>query len=95
MITRYLQKMKEYRKLTQTIIMYSQNIGIKFGSDKCAMLIMKSGERELPEGIQLPNQKNIKTLGEKENCKYLGILEVNTIKQVEMKEKIKKNTSEE
>ena len=34
-------------------------------------------------------------LGEKGTCKYLGILETDTIKEVEMKEKIKKNTTEE
>ena len=38
----------------------------------------------------LPNQDKIRTLREKETYKYLGILEVDTIKQVEMKEKIKK-----
>ena len=31
-------------------------------------------------------------LGEKESYKYLGILEVGTIKKVEMKEKILKNS---
>ena len=30
------------------------------------------------------------TLEEKENYKYLGILEADTIKQMEMKEKVKK-----
>ena len=40
--------------------------------------------------MELPNQDKIRTLGEKENCKYLGILEADTIKQVEMKEKTKK-----
>ena len=34
------------------------------------MLIMKSWKRQ----IKLANQENIKTLGEKENYKYLGIL---------------------
>ena len=40
--------------------------------------------------MELPNQDKFKTLGEKETYKYLGILETDTIKQVEMKEKIKK-----
>ena len=40
--------------------------------------------------MELPNQDKISTLGEKEMYKYLGILEADTIKQVEMKEKIKK-----
>ena len=41
------------------------------------------------EGVELPNQV-IRTLEETETYKYLGILEADTIKQVEMKEKIKK-----
>ena len=40
--------------------------------------------------IELPNQDEIRTLAEKKTCKYLKILEVDTIKQVEMKEKFKK-----
>ena len=37
--------------------------------------------------IELPNQEKIRILGEKENHKYLKILEADTIKQAEMKEK--------
>ena len=51
---------------------------------------MKSGKRAKTEGIELPNPENTRTLGEKENNKYLEILETDTIKQTEMKEKIKK-----
>ena len=40
--------------------------------------------------MELPNQDKIRTLGEKETYEYLGILEADTIKQVEMKDKIKK-----
>ena len=40
------------------------------------------------EGMEVPNQERIRTLGEKETNKYLWILEADTIKQVEMKEKI-------
>ena len=36
---------------------------------------------------ELPNHGNIKTLGVKENYKYLGMLEVDTIEQTEIKEK--------
>ena len=51
---------------------------------------MKSGKWHLMDGMELPNQDNIRMLGEKETYKYLGILEADTIKQVEMKEKIQK-----
>ena len=46
--------------------------------------------RQRTEVIQLSNQKRIRTLGEKENYKYLGILETDTMKQAEMNEKIRK-----
>ena len=56
---------------------------------------MKGGKRHVKEGMELPNQEKIRTLVLKETYKYLGILETDTIKQVELKEKIKKSTSQE
>ena len=44
----------------------------------------------MTNGMELLNQDKIRTLGEKETYKYLGILEANTIKQVEMKDKNQK-----
>ena len=41
----------------------------------------------MTEGIELPNQEKIGTLGEKETYKYLGILKADTIKQDERKNK--------
>ena len=43
--------------------------------------------------MELPNQDKIRTPGENETYKYLGILEADTIKQVEMKDKIQKEYS--
>ena len=54
------------------------------------MLVRKSGKRHLTDGMELPNQDKIKTHAENETYKYLGILEADTIKQVEMKGKIQK-----
>ena len=51
---------------------------------------MKSGKRHMMDGMELPNSEKLRTLRVKETYRYLGILEVETIKQVEMKEKIKK-----
>ena len=42
------------------------------------------------EGIELTNQEKNRMLGERETGKYVGILEADTIKQVKMKEKIKR-----
>ena len=63
---------------------------MEFGIEKCVMLVMKSGKRHLTYGMELPDQDKIKTLAENETYKYLGILEADTIKQVEIKEKIQK-----
>ena len=49
---------------------------MEFGIEKCAMLV---------KGMELPNQDKIRTLRKKETYKYLGILEADTIKKVEMK----------
>ena len=81
---------KELETLIHAVRIYSQGIGMEFGIEKCAMLVMKSGKRHLTDGKKLPNQDKIRTLAENENYKYLGILQADTIKQVEMKDKIQK-----
>ena len=78
---------KELESLLHAVRIYSQDIGMEFGIEKCAKLVMKSGKRHLIEEMELPNQDKIRTLWEKETFKYLGILKVDTIKQVEIKEK--------
>ena len=69
----------------QAMKICSQDIGILQGIVRCLLLIMKSGKRYTTEGVEQPNQEKIRTLEEKETYKYLGILEANTIKQVEIK----------
>ena len=64
------------------------NTRMEFVIEKCAMQVMKSGKRHLTDGMEIPNQDKIRTLGEKETYKYLGILEADTIKQEKIKEKI-------
>ena len=84
---------KELEILIHAVRIYSQDIGMEFGIEKCAMLVMKSGKRHMNDGMELPNNDKIRTLGENETYKYLGILgilEAGTIKQVEMKDKIRK-----
>ena len=79
---------KELETLIDTVRIYSQDIGMEFGIEKCTMLVMKSGQRHRTDGIELPNQDKIRTLGENDANKYLGILEADAIKQVQMKDKI-------
>ena len=71
--------------MIQSVKIYSEDVGMEFGI----------GKRHITEGIQLPNQEKIRMFGEKATYKYLGILEADTIKQEEIKEKMKKRLSQE
>ena len=42
----------------------------------------------MTDGMEIPNHDRIRTLEENETYKYLGILEADTIKQVQMKDMI-------
>ena len=80
----------ELETLIYAVRIYSQDIGMELDIEKCVILVMKSGKRHLTDRMEIPNQDKIRTLREKEASKYLSILEADTIKQVEVKEKIKK-----
>ena len=59
--------MKEWETLIQ-IRIYSQDIWMEFETEKCGMLIMKKNEKKKKkknnvEGIEVPNQENVRTLG--------------------------------
>ena len=81
---------KELETLIHAVRIYSQDMGMEFGIEKCAMLVMKSVKRHMTDGMEQPNHDKIRTLGKEKTYKYLGILEADTIKQVEMKNKIRK-----
>ena len=59
--------------LMQTIRLYSQVIGMEFRFEKCFRLIMKKGSKETTKGVELQNQKSLRTVREKENYKCLGL----------------------
>ena len=69
---------------------FSNAIGMKFGIEKCAVLIIKRGKVTQSEGITLPDDMNIRMLIEGEGYKYLGVLEANVMLHRQTKEKIKK-----
>ena len=53
-INLFAKNEKELETLVQIERMYSQDIGMEFGIEKRAMLIMRSGKREIKEIIELP-----------------------------------------
>ena len=85
---------KELETLIHTVRIYSQDIGMEFGIEKCAMLVMKTGKRHMTDEMELPNHDKIRTLEENETYKYLVILEADTIKKVHMKDDLKRISQE-
>ena len=55
---------KELETLIHAVRIYSQDIGMEFGIEKCAMLVMKSGKWHMTEGMELSHDRKIRTLGE-------------------------------
>jgi len=85
----YGKDREEVEKLVEVVHVFSRDIGMEFGLDKCAVLTMKAGKKVECDGIELPDGKLIKEADEK-GYKYLGVLEGAGIKTREMKEIVKK-----
>ena len=54
---------KELETLLHAVRIYSQDIGVEFGIEKCAMLIMKSCKQHMTDGMELPNLQILGSLG--------------------------------
>ena len=68
---------------------YSNDIGMEFGMDKCAVLGIKNGKRVECSGVVLPSGDVMKDVDE-DGYKYLGVLQSEIQMNREMKEKIEK-----
>ena len=77
--------------LVQTVRVFSKDIGMEFGIEKCATLIMEKGKIVKSVGIELPDGRVVKSLQEGESYRYLGILEADKF----LEEKMKLNVSKE
>ena len=73
--------------LVQTVFTFSEDIGMEFGLKKCGVVIMKRGKLVKFDGIHLPNQEIMKVVDEN-GYTYMGILELDEIKEHEMKHKV-------
>ena len=69
----YIRNEKGLDSLVQIIHVFSEDIGIEFGIEKCAMLVIEKENIVTSVGIKLPDGKVIKSPQEDESCKYRGI----------------------
>ena len=89
----YGKNVKEINSLVQSVRVFSSDIGMNFGIEKCAVMIMKRGKLIRSEGIKLPDRRNIRSIGEEgDGYKYLGVLEVDDIMHEVMKTNMKEYT---
>ena len=79
---------KEVNDLVDLVRVYSADIGMEFGIDKCAVLVMENGVRVRSDGIVLPNGEVMREV-EQSGYKYLGVLEGANIMYREMKDKVR------
>ena len=70
----YSQSEKGLDSLVQTVCVFSEDIGMEFGIEKCATLAMEKGKIVKSVGIELPDGKVFKSLQESESYKYFRIL---------------------
>ena len=87
----YSRDEKGLESLVKTIRAFSEDIGMEFDIDKCALLKMEKGKIVKSVGIELPNGKVINLLLESESYKYLGILQAGRFLEEEMKLKVSKD----
>ena len=80
----YSRSEKGLESLVQTVHVFSEDIGMEFGREKCAMLVMEKGKIMNSVGIELPDGKVINSLQEGESYKYLGILEADKFLEEKM-----------
>ena len=86
----YGENEKALDSLAQTVRIFTSDIRMEFGIEKCATMIQKRGKVVRSGGTKLPDEKVIKSLQDNKGYKYLGILQVDKVKGQEMKGKITK-----
>lgn len=80
----YAQNEVGIKKLLGLVQTFSTDIGMEFGLDKCAALVMEKGVKVKCKGIDLPDGQMIKEVDDG-GYKYLGVLEGADIKTKQMK----------
>ena len=89
MIKLYAKNEKSLNSLVQTVRIFSDDIDIEFGIDKCAILVLKRGKITKFDGIWLPASRVMKGIIEWAGYKYLFIIQADQTRYTEMKKKVK------
>jgi hypothetical protein len=85
----YARDKEDLGKLLEVVRVFSRDIRMEFGLDKCAMVEVKAGREVVCEGIELPDGQRIREVDE-DGYRYLGVLEGARFKTKEMKELVRR-----
>ena len=80
----YVKSKEQTNTLVRTVYVFSTNIGMGFGIKKCGILTIKRGKIVKSEGIKPSDGEVMNQVGQ-EGYAYLGIIEVDKIKETKMK----------
>ena len=84
----YAKSERELDSLIQTVMIFSDDVGMVFGLDKCAVLVLQREKMVQTEEIELSDGNRIREVNF-DGYKYLGVLQLDSIVNREMKEKFK------
>ena len=87
----YGKSSNELESLLNTVRIFSTDISMEFGLEKCATLTIHKGKATHTEGLTLSNNNTIKRLSLEESYKYLGVQQAEDVKH----RQVKKQTSAE
>ena len=85
----YAKSEEQTNTLVKIVYVFSTDIDVESGIKKCGILTMKRGEIVRSEGVRLTDGEVKKQAGQ-ERYTYLVIIELDEIKETEMKVKITK-----
>ena len=84
----YAKSEKELNSLIQTVRIFFDDVGMVFGLEKCAVVVLKRGKMVRTEGIELPDGKRMREVS-LDGYKHLGVLQSDFVMNREMEEKVK------
>ena len=80
----FAKSIDQIDSLVQTVYVFSEDIRMEFGLKKCGLLVLKRGKVVKMDGVTLPDGQARKQIDE-DGYRYLGILELNSVKERERK----------
>ena len=71
MTLNFMHRPSAFSKISYLVTTFSNDIGIKFGQDKCAYIKIEKGKNTTTTPIEI-NSLTIKPIEERESYRYLG-----------------------